>query len=140
MKGIKRLAGEDYPLVFRLSGDEMVEGGRRIEESAELAKMLEAAGADAIHVSCGMPEAEDAISMPMDMDDMFNAENAAVIKAAVNVPVIAVNRITSIEEANEIIEKGYADLVSMARAHLADPDLIAKYEGKADVLKSTVLC
>ncbi|MBR0214211.1 MAG: FAD-dependent oxidoreductase [Solobacterium sp.] len=130
VKGIKKKAGNDYPLVFRLSGDEMVETGRHIDESVNLAVMLEKAGADAIHVSCGMPEAEYAISMPMDMEDMFNAENARKVKEAVSIPVIAVNRITSIEEANQVIDSGCADMVSMARAELADPDIIAKYEGK----------
>ncbi|WP_306573538.1 NAD(P)/FAD-dependent oxidoreductase [Anaerotruncus massiliensis (ex Togo et al. 2019)] len=130
VRGIKRETGADYPLIFRISGDELVEGGRRIEETAAIAGLLEKAGADAIHVSCGMPESEYAISAPMDMEDLFNADNAARVKAAVSIPVIAVNRITDMEEADAVIRSGKADLVAMARANLADPNMIAKYEGR----------
>lgn len=123
---IKAKAGADYPLIFRISGDEHVEGGRRIEETVEICKILEKAGADAFHVSCGMPESEYMISAPMDVEDMFNADNAAKVKAAVSVPVVAVNRITNIDEANQVLASGKADLVAMARANLADPYMIAK--------------
>ncbi|WP_308752919.1 FAD-dependent oxidoreductase [uncultured Anaerotruncus sp.] len=131
VEGIKRKTGADYPLIFRISGDEMVDGGRRIDETAEIARLLEQAGADAIHVSCGMPESEYAISAPMDIEAMFNVDNAAKVKEAVSIPVIAVNRIVDMEQADEVIRSGKADLVSMARAQLADPDIVAKYEGRA---------
>lgn len=75
IRSIKEKAGEDYPVIFRISGDELVDGDRRIEETAEIAQHLEQAGADAIHVSCGMPESNYAISTPMDVEDLFNVEN-----------------------------------------------------------------
>lgn len=128
--GIKRKTGADYPLIFRISGTEMVEGGRGIDETVEIARLLEKAGADAIHVSCGMPESEYAISMPMDMEDLFNVDSAAKVKAAVGVPVIAVDRIATMEEAEAVIQSGKADLTALARAQLADPDIVAKYEGR----------
>lgn len=129
IRSIKETAGEDYPLIFRISGDEMVEGGRRIDETVEIAKLLETAGADAIHVSCGMPESSDVISAPMDVEDLFNVESAAQVKAAVSIPVIAVNRITTMEQADAVIQSGRADMAAMARANLADPEIAAKYEG-----------
>lgn len=130
IRGIKATAGADYPLIFRISGDELVEGGRRVDETAEIARLLEEAGADAIHVSCGMPESEYAISAPMDVEDLFNVDSAARVKAAVSVPVIAVDRITTMEQADAVVQSGKADLAAMARANLADPELVAKYEGR----------
>ncbi len=130
VEGIKRITGADYPLIFRISGNEMVQGGREIEETVEIARLLEKAGADALHVSCGMPESEYAISMPMDMDDLFNVDSAAAVKAAVSVPVIAVDRIATMEEADAVIKSKKADLAALARAQLADPDIVAKYEGR----------
>lgn len=130
IRGIKATAGADYPLIFRISGDELVEGGRRVNETAEIARLLEEAGADAIHVSCGMPESEYAISAPMDVEDLFNVDSAARVKAAVSVPVIAVDRITTMEQADAVVQSGKADLAAMARANLADPELVAKYEGR----------
>lgn len=114
IKGIKAAVGDDFPLIFRISGDERVPGGRGIDETVEIARLLEAAGADAIHVSCGMPESDEWISAPMDVEDTFNAVNAEKVKAAVTIPVIAVNRITNIEEANQVLERGQADMVAMA--------------------------
>ena len=130
IRGIKATAGADYPLILRISGDELVEGGRRVDETAEIARLLEEAGADAIHVSCGMPESEYAISAPMDVEDLFNVDSAARVKAAVSVPVIAVDRITTMEQADAVVQSGKADLAAMARANLADPELVAKYESR----------
>ena len=130
IRGIKATAGADYPLIFRISGDELVEGGRHVDETAEIARLLEEAGADAIHVSCGMPESEYAISAPMDVEDLFNVDSAARVKAAVSVPVIAVDRITTMEQADAVVQSGKADLAAMARANLADPELVAKHEGR----------
>ncbi|HWQ79089.1 MAG TPA: NAD(P)/FAD-dependent oxidoreductase [Anaerovoracaceae bacterium] len=129
VKAIKQACGVGFPVVFRISGTEAVEGGRTIEESVEIAKLLEKAGADAIHVSIGMPKSGGYISAPMDVDDCFNVENAATIRRAVNIPVIAVNRIVDIEQAVNIVESGKADMISMARSHLADPELVNKYLG-----------
>ena len=105
IRGIKATAGADYPLIFRISGDELVEGGRHVDETAEIARLLEEAGADAIHVSCGMPESEYAISAPMDVEDLFNVDSAARVKAAVSVPVIAVDRITTMEQADAVVQR-----------------------------------
>jgi 2,4-dienoyl-CoA reductase-like NADH-dependent reductase (Old Yellow Enzyme family)/thioredoxin reductase len=130
IKAIKKKCGTGFPVIFRISGTEMVEGGRKIEETGQLARCLEAAGADAIHVSIGMPESGGYISAPMDVEDCFNVDNAATVKSYVKVPVIAVNRIVDIAEAAAIVESGKADMVSMARAQLAEPELVNKYLGK----------
>jgi 2,4-dienoyl-CoA reductase-like NADH-dependent reductase (Old Yellow Enzyme family)/thioredoxin reductase len=130
IKAIKAACGKDFPVVFRISGNEMIPGGRVIEDSVKLAKLMEEAGADAIHVSSGMPESEQYISAPMDVPDGFNVDNAAAVKAAVKIPVVAVNRIVDIEQANEIIEQGKADMTAMTRAQLCDPELVNKRMGK----------
>lgn len=129
VQAIKAACGDGFPVVFRISGTEAVEGGRSIDEGAEIAQWLEKAGADAIHVSIGMPASGGYISAPMDMDDCFNVDNAAVIHKKVKIPVIAVNRIVDIQQAVDIVESGKADMVSIARGHLADPELVNKYLG-----------
>ncbi len=62
IRAIKREAGADYPVIFRISAKEMIPGGRELEESMRIAPLLEAAGADALHVSIGMPLSEGYIS------------------------------------------------------------------------------
>ena len=128
IRAIKTAAGEDYPVIFRMSSDELVEGGRTLEESVQIAKLLEAAGADALHVSVGMPLSEAYISAPMDVEDGFNLAGIAKIAAHVNIPVIAVNRINTPELAEKVIREGMADFVAVGRGMLADPDFVRKAE------------
>lgn len=139
IRAIKAAAGEDYPVIFRMSSDELVEGGRTLEESVQIAKLLEAAGADALHVSVGMPLSEPYISAPMDVEDGFNLEGIARIHSAVNVPVIAVNRINTPELAEKIISEGIADFVAVGRAMLADPDFVKKAE-TGDTIRMCLGC
>lgn len=129
VRAIKEMCGKDYPLIFCISGSEMVAGGRDIYETALMAQELVKAGADVIHVSCGMPMSDEYSCAPMEVPDCFNVENAHIVKDAVNVPVIAVDKIANLEEANEVIASGKADLVAMARPLLADPELVNKYIG-----------
>ena len=129
VRAIKEKCGEEFPLIFCISGSEMIEEGRDIHETAKMAQELVKAGADVIHVSCGMPVSDQYSCAPMDVEDCFNVENAAIVKRAVDVPVIAVDRIVTVEEAEEVLQSGQADLVAMARSLLADPELINKYMG-----------
>ncbi len=129
IRAIKRLCGDDFPVTFCISGSEYVPGGRVIEESALICLELVRAGADCIHVSCGMPASEQWSYAPMDVDDCFNVSAAETVKRAVSVPVVAVDRIVTLEEADEVISSGRADFVAMGRALLADPDLVNKYMG-----------
>lgn len=126
VRAIKEAAGEDYPVIFRMSSDELVEGGRTLEESVQIAKLLEAAGADALHVSVGMPLSDAYISAPMDVEDGFNLDGIACIRKAVSIPVIAVNRINTPELAERVIAEGMADFVAVGRGMLADPEFVRK--------------
>ena len=128
VRAIKEAAGEDYPVIFRMSSEELVDGGRTIKESIKVARLLEAAGADALHVSIGMPMSEAYISAPMDVEDGFNLDSIRRIHEAVCIPVIAVNRINTPELAERVIAEGIADFVAVGRAMLADPDFVKKAE------------
>lgn len=126
VRAIKEAAGEDYPVIFRISAQELVPGGRELPETVAIARMLEAAGADALHVSIGMPLSEAYISAPMDVEDGFNLAHAGQVRAAVHIPVIAVNRINTPELAERAIAGGQADFVAVGRGMLADPAFVRK--------------
>lgn len=133
VREIKDACG-DLPVIVRMSGYEMVPGGREIDETVECAVRIAEAGADALHISRGMPESEQWISAPMDVEEGFNVAAAAAVKKAVDIPVITVNRILSPLMAERILQEGKADMVAMARAHMAEPHLIKKFvEGKVPV-------
>lgn len=142
VRAIKDTCGKDYPLIFRISGDERVEGGRKIKETVKISQLIIEAGADAIHVSTGMPESQWYCTAPMDVPECFNLDNAAaVVKKAVDVPVIAVGRFVHLEQAEKAIQEGKVDMVAMARANLCDANLINKMQGKDDLpVRSCIGC
>jgi len=120
---IRSKAGSDFPVMFRISGDELVPGGRTIEETGAIAMVLEEAGIDAIHVSAGTYGSGYAITPPAAVGHGWITGYAQAVRKAVDIPVVTVGRITDPLMAETIIDSGKADLVAMGRASLADPDL-----------------
>ena len=123
---VRQAVGDEFPLFCRVSGDEFIDGGSSLEEAKVFAKSLERAGADCIDVSAGVYETAERTVPPMAMDRGCNIGLAREIKPHVNVPVIGVGRIKTLEEAEAILQDGAADLVAMGRALIADPELLQK--------------
>ncbi|PNR89698.1 NADH:flavin oxidoreductase [Petrotoga sp. HWH.PT.55.6.1] len=123
VKNIRRKVGNGYPIIFRLSGDERVPGGRDINDSRLVARVMEEAGVDAIHVSAGVYASTQYIIAPAAVPPGFNVYASEEIKKVVNIPVIAVGRINDPLMAEDILEDGKADLVALGRESLADPEL-----------------
>lgn len=141
IKNIKEKCGKDFPLIFRISGDERVEGGRKIDETVIITKELEKAGADAIHVSTGVYASMPYMVAPANVPNGFNLDAAEAVKKAVTIPIIAVGRINDPVMAEEVIEKGIADFVSLGRASIADPEFPNKVrENKIDEISPCVGC
>ncbi len=137
---IKEEAGGDYPVIFRLSGDDFVEDGIRINDSVEIAGILEKAGADAFNVSPGWHESRIPI-MSMVIPRMTYVLFSEKIKAHVNVPVIASVRINDLSLAEEILDNDRADGVSVGRPLIADPELPNKYQqGRYDDIRTCIAC
>lgn len=138
---IKQKCGKDYPVIYRMSGEEYVEGGLTIEMSKQIAPMLVSRGVDCLHVSVGNYETLHWVVPPMDKDRGFNVWAAAAVKETVDVPVIAVDRINNPELAEEILAKGKADFVAIGRGLLTDPEFANKArEGKAHEIKKCIAC
>jgi len=124
VKRTKVRAGRDFPIIVRISGDDRVPGGRTLEETQFIAPILVEAGVDAFEVSGGtIPTTFWAVVPPSGTPLALNAPYAEAIKRVVSVPVICVGRINSPQLAEFILASGKADLVSMGRALIADPDL-----------------
>lgn len=122
IRSIRRKVGRDYPVIFRLSGDELVAGGRNVDDSRGVAQVMEKVGVDAIHVSAGVYASAFYIIAPSAVPPAFNVYAAEEIKKAVGIPVIAVGRINDPVLAENILETGKADMVALGRASLADPE------------------
>jgi 2,4-dienoyl-CoA reductase-like NADH-dependent reductase (Old Yellow Enzyme family) len=118
--------GSDFPLMFRISADEHLEGGLTTQETAIIAKMLQEAGADAIDVSAGAYGSAEWTSQPMLLPIGCLAPHAADIKRSVSVPVVVAGRINSAKAGEKILAAGQADFIAMGRGLLADPELPRK--------------
>lgn len=127
LNSVRNAMGRDFIIEVRVSGDECVENGMGIEETAEFCKMIENL-VDMIHVSVGIYR--DPI-LSGEFSSIFhphclNAEVAAVIKKAISIPVNVVGGINSPEQAEKLIVEGKSDLVALGRQLTADPDFANK--------------
>ncbi|MBF6095768.1 FAD-dependent oxidoreductase [Nocardia cyriacigeorgica] len=132
--------GPEFLMMFRMSLAEFVEDGQSFAEIIELAEELEAAGIDAINTDIGWHESR----VPTIVTSVPRAAfvgYTAKIKARVRIPVCASNRINMPEVAEEILERGDADLISLARPLLADPEWVNKAaESRVDEINTCIAC
>ncbi len=141
VKNIKEKCGQDYPVIYRMSAIEYVHGGLDIEESKVISRLLEEEGVDCIHCSQGVYASTQVIIPPSIIPRAAYVDNAAAIKSVVNTPVIAVGRINDVEIAESLLVSGKADMVTMARASLADPDMPNKVQyGRGDEVIRCIGC
>jgi 2,4-dienoyl-CoA reductase-like NADH-dependent reductase (Old Yellow Enzyme family)/thioredoxin reductase len=126
LRTVRNQVGPDFTVVCRLSADEYVEGGLKLEDSKEIAKALERNGADALHVSACVAASGYLNHPPYYAEEGIFVHLAQGIKSVVGIPVITVGRIRTPVLANQILEENKADLVSMGRALIADPHLPIK--------------
>jgi len=124
---IKRIRSKvgNFPIIFRISGDEMVPGGRTIEETQLIAWLLENAGVDCIDVSRGsIVHSIHWIIPPSGMPPAaWVTSDTWLVKQVVNIPVVASGKITDPHMGEFLLQNGRADIISMGRQALTDPDL-----------------
>jgi 2,4-dienoyl-CoA reductase (NADPH2) len=132
--------GRDFIIVFRLSMLELVEGGSSWDEIVDTAKKLEAAGVTILNTGIGWHEAR----VPTIATSVPRAAFAAVtgkLKPHVGIPLVAVNRINMPDVAEQVLASGQADMVSMARPLLADPEWVLKaQQGRTDEINTCIAC
>lgn len=125
---IKKSCGADFPIEFRMSGDEVTPGGYTIEEGIKIAKQLDG-HVDLIHVSTGDHNNGESFTRThpsMFYPDACNLEFAAAIKKEVKTPVATVGAFTDPADMEEAIATGKCDVVEMARQLVCDPDMPIK--------------
>ncbi|MFB7916782.1 FAD-dependent oxidoreductase [Streptomyces sp. NPDC056061] len=140
VRRVRERVGDDFILIYRLSMLDLVPGGSSLEEVVHLARAIESAGATIINTGIGWHEARIptiATSVPRGAYTWVTER----VRGAVSVPLVTSNRVNTPELAEEILASGRADLVSMARPFLADPDFVAKAAaGRADAINTCIGC
>ncbi|NUV32529.1 FAD-dependent oxidoreductase, partial [Streptomyces odorifer] len=140
VRRVRERVGEDFILIYRLSMLDLVPGGSSLEEVVTLAKLVEEAGATLINTGIGWHEARVptiATQVPRAAFTWVTRE----LMGAVSIPLVTGNRVNTPETAEQILAEGRADMVSMARPFLADPDFVAKAaRGRADTINTCIGC
>ncbi|NBD21441.1 FAD-dependent oxidoreductase [Aquabacterium fontiphilum] len=140
VKRVRERVGPNFIIIYRLSMLDLVEGGSSFEEVVQLGQAVEAVGATMINTGIGWHEAR----IPTIATSVPRAAFAWVtqkMKGQVKIPLITTNRINTPEVGEQILASGQADMVSMARPLLADPDFVNKAAaGQADRINTCIGC
>ncbi|NRP13765.1 2,4-dienoyl-CoA reductase [NADPH] [Aliiroseovarius sp. xm-m-379] len=140
VKAVRAAVGPDFIVIYRLSMIDLVPNGSSFDEVVQLAKEIEKAGATIINTGIGWHEAR----IPTIATSVPRAAFTWVTKklmGQVSIPVITSNRINTPAVGEEVLSSGAADMVSMARPFLADPDFVAKAAaGEADRIAPCIAC
>ncbi|TVU73082.1 NADPH-dependent 2,4-dienoyl-CoA reductase [Vibrio tasmaniensis] len=140
VKSIREAVGDDFIIIFRLSMLDLVEQGSTFEDVVLLAQKLEEAGVTIINTGIGWHEARVPTIATQVPRGAFSWVTEKV-KPYVSIPVVTCNRINTPEEAERILSSGQADMVSMARPFLADPDFVNKAaQDQAQFINTCIGC
>ncbi|MGN1344742.1 MAG: FAD-dependent oxidoreductase [Traorella sp.] len=140
---VREAVGPDFMLDMRISGDEHIEGGLKIDDVIYFIKSL-GNKIDMVHLSCGVEvntETKTYMSSTSYLPHKINVEMAKKLKANVDIPVAVVGAIMTPEEAEEILEEGCADAVVIGRQLIADPWWVKKaWEGRSEDITPCIRC
>ena len=137
---VRQALGPEMIVVYRISAIDLVKGGSTAVETDHLARAVEAAGADILNTGYGWHEAP-VPTIAYQVPRATWTFGAARLKQVVSIPVIASNRINTPALAENILAQGHADLISMARPMLADPDFVNKVaRGRSDEINTCIAC
>ncbi|MFB4370432.1 MULTISPECIES: FAD-dependent oxidoreductase [unclassified Pseudomonas] len=140
VRRVREAVGSDFIIIYRLSMLDLVEGGSTWDEIVTLAKAIEAAGATIINTGIGWHEARIP-TIATKVPRAAFTKVTAKLKGEVNIPLCTTNRINTPEVAEQVLAEGDADMVSMARPFLADPEFVNKAAaGRADEINTCIGC
>ncbi len=140
LQAVRQRTGADYPVIFRMSGEDLMPNSTTEEETVEWARQIEKHGGDALNIGIGWHESQvPTISTMVPRAGFIHIAKA--FKEKINIPVIGSNRINDPVLANDLLKREYCDIISMARPFLADPDLLQKAaKGSLASINTCVAC
>ena len=137
IKAVRKAVGPDFPLYIKLGVSDDDKDGLQLEEGVAAAKKIAAHGIDSVEVSVGFGRV---IRRYSEAEIPYFREYAAAVKKAVSIPVMEVGGIRSLKTAQEIVNSGDADLISMCRPFIREPGIISRWWKGNDVPSSCTDC
>ncbi len=132
VSAVRGAVGPDYPVLVKMNGADFIDQGLTVEEAAQVARLLEKAGIDAIEVSGGVltggPLNPSRMGIHRPQKEAYFRQEARAIRQAVSVPLILVGGNRSLEVAEALISEGGVDYISMSRPLIREPDLIRRWQ------------
>ena len=140
VRAVRQRVGNDFIIIYRLSMLDLVDNGGTFDETVRLAQAIEAAGATIINTGIGWHEGRiPTIATPVPRGAFSWVTRK--LKGRVTIPLVTTNRINDPQVADDILARGDADMVSMARPFLADAELLSKAQsGRADEINTCIGC
>lgn len=140
VRRVREAVGPNFIIIYRLSMLDLIEGGSTWEEVVQLAQAIEQVGATLINTGIGWHEARIP-TIATKVPRAAFAKVTAKMRGSVSIPLITTNRINTPEVAEQILAEGDADMVSMARPFLADPEFVNKAAaGRGDEINTCIGC
>ncbi len=140
VRRVREAVGPNFIIIYRLSMLDLIEGGSTWEEVVMLAKAIEQAGATLINTGIGWHEARIP-TIATKVPRAAFTKVTAKLRGQVGIPLVTTNRINTPEIAEQVLAEGDADMVSMARPFLADPDFVNKAAaGRSDTINTCIGC
>lgn len=139
---VRKNIGDEPPIIVRISGDELFEGGNKIEDTTKIAQIIEKGGVDCIDVTQGIIlRSPYGIEIPTYCRHGCYIDLADAIKKVVDIPVIGVGRIVDPVMADQFIQQGKADIIYMGRQLICDAETPNKYfNGQLDDIRYCIGC
>jgi 2,4-dienoyl-CoA reductase-like NADH-dependent reductase (Old Yellow Enzyme family) len=131
-KAIRQIVGTDYPILLKINSEDCIDNGLTIEDSVTAAKMLSDAGIDAIELSGGTLSSgklsPSRAGINKEGKEAYFKDAAAAYKKAIDVPLILVGGMRSLNVSEKIVNIGAADYISMCRPFIREPGLIKRWQ------------
>jgi 2,4-dienoyl-CoA reductase-like NADH-dependent reductase (Old Yellow Enzyme family) len=144
LRAVQDVVGDEYPVFVKMNSEDLLDGGLSREEMVEVCTLLQQAGIDAIELSGGTSlglrmNKLEITPFPIGNGKVYWQEAAEQYKSKIDVPLMLVGGIRSFETAEELVDSGVADFVSLCRPLIREPDLVKRWETgdrrKADCIR-----
>jgi 2,4-dienoyl-CoA reductase-like NADH-dependent reductase (Old Yellow Enzyme family) len=132
ISGIREATGPDFPILIKIASHDRLPFGLTVEDSIRAARAVEALGVCAVEVSGGMPGQMNTRKPIKEEHEGFFQKQAVRFRQSLKVPIISVSGYRTLTKMQDVLDRGYADLISLSRPFIREPDLVASFrEGKS---------